>query len=410
MTMGVTKLGFLGGALLAAWTFGGCVEGQPGQQGSNVTDRGSTQVGGSCQSGDALLCGGRSPDGCWCDEQCSHVGDCCPDAMDACGLDECTSDAHCGEGYACSSASPRDCVPATKTVVVTGYVSGGSISSNPGAKASWQAACDAWLAATTEHSSGEVLEGSCGEPVDLDGASNYYLYASAPTLTLEVRSAAEPIVSAERPISGSSLSSLPAALISWREACDARAQALRAIYGDRFIAAACGEPKDTDPASNYYRFTADIQLHLTAAAGNTVTITRSVYGPSATNIASADAGWGDACNAWLDGVSALVGDRLQSHSCGQTEDIDPASNYDQLASVASAEVLTGSDGDPEVKEATRATGTSSTSFAGAAQSWIGACDSAIAAQREALGDRLIAAACGEPEDIDAASNYVRHER
>jgi len=31
------------------------------------------------------MCGGQSPDGCYCDEQCFDYGDCCPDVCDECG-------------------------------------------------------------------------------------------------------------------------------------------------------------------------------------------------------------------------------------------------------------------------------------------------------------------------------------
>lgn len=32
-------------------------------------------------------CGGQSPDGCWCDEQCDGFGDCCSDKQDVCEAD-----------------------------------------------------------------------------------------------------------------------------------------------------------------------------------------------------------------------------------------------------------------------------------------------------------------------------------
>ena len=31
------------------------------------------------------FCGGKSPDGCYCDSQCSQFGDCCPDVQQHCG-------------------------------------------------------------------------------------------------------------------------------------------------------------------------------------------------------------------------------------------------------------------------------------------------------------------------------------
>jgi hypothetical protein len=30
-------------------------------------------------------CGGKSPDGCWCDTKCSKYGDCCGDKQQVCG-------------------------------------------------------------------------------------------------------------------------------------------------------------------------------------------------------------------------------------------------------------------------------------------------------------------------------------
>ncbi len=54
---------------------------------------------GSC---DAATCGGIGNGGCWCDEECAAYGDCCADAAQVCGVDECdvTADA-CAAGESC---------------------------------------------------------------------------------------------------------------------------------------------------------------------------------------------------------------------------------------------------------------------------------------------------------------------
>jgi hypothetical protein len=45
---------------------------------ADVCDGGQTDT---CEGS----CGGQTPAGCWCDDQCSQFGDCCPDKTDVCG-------------------------------------------------------------------------------------------------------------------------------------------------------------------------------------------------------------------------------------------------------------------------------------------------------------------------------------
>ncbi len=64
---------------------------------------------GSCDPG---ACGGQSAGGCWCDDLCSFYGDCCEDAGDVCGVDECDLGApKCPEGTSCQAGDPNLCEP-----------------------------------------------------------------------------------------------------------------------------------------------------------------------------------------------------------------------------------------------------------------------------------------------------------
>ncbi len=85
---------------------GACAAGAPGA--SDLRTRGAA-VEGSCSPG---ACGGQSQDGCWCDEACVFYGDCCQDAGEVCGIDECADDADCADGEVCTEGEPRLCVAA----------------------------------------------------------------------------------------------------------------------------------------------------------------------------------------------------------------------------------------------------------------------------------------------------------
>ncbi len=66
---------------------------------------------GSCEA--AETCGGSSEGSCWCDDQCVSFGDCCTDAAEVCGVDECdpARGDGCPEGERCVDGPPADCQP-----------------------------------------------------------------------------------------------------------------------------------------------------------------------------------------------------------------------------------------------------------------------------------------------------------
>ena len=76
---------------------------------------------GSCLVPDGA-CGAVSEGGCWCDELCVEYGDCCADAAETCGVDECTPDAGCSDGGACiSDGVAFDCVDACSAPCPAGW-------------------------------------------------------------------------------------------------------------------------------------------------------------------------------------------------------------------------------------------------------------------------------------------------
>ncbi len=83
---------------------GACATEAPGDR--VVRDR-ATPLGGSCAPSD---CGGMSSTGlCYCDDACTYYGDCCEDAVDVCGVDECWDDAGCPDGEVCVEGEPNLC-------------------------------------------------------------------------------------------------------------------------------------------------------------------------------------------------------------------------------------------------------------------------------------------------------------
>ncbi len=70
-------------------------------------------VTGSCAESDA--CGDKSDGSCWCDAQCWWFGDCCDDAAETCGVDECnaSSNTGCQDGATCEAGNPNTCESST---------------------------------------------------------------------------------------------------------------------------------------------------------------------------------------------------------------------------------------------------------------------------------------------------------
>lgn len=66
-----------------------------------TTNGGGTPQPGSCVG----YCGGESPDGCYCDDQCAGYGDCCPDYEQVCGG---APDPNSCVGY-CGGEAPGGC-------------------------------------------------------------------------------------------------------------------------------------------------------------------------------------------------------------------------------------------------------------------------------------------------------------
>jgi hypothetical protein len=46
--------------------------------------RGKADVAGSCATPRGDACGGEAPGGCWCDDGCVEIGDCCSDREEVC--------------------------------------------------------------------------------------------------------------------------------------------------------------------------------------------------------------------------------------------------------------------------------------------------------------------------------------
>jgi len=106
----VLGLGILSGMLALACS--SADESEP-NGGERVARQTADLVSGSCSR--AHACNGRSKDGCWCDSRCWYFGDCCADAAELCGRDECRPwwDS-CGEGYSCVAGHPNTCEPERK--------------------------------------------------------------------------------------------------------------------------------------------------------------------------------------------------------------------------------------------------------------------------------------------------------
>jgi hypothetical protein len=323
---------------------------------------------GSCAAGD--FCGGQSDGNCWCDEECVAIGDCCEDRDEICFGD------------------------ATESVdfEVAGYIVGESLGNRADAETSWAAACTAWVD-ELGNQFGAPVSTECGEPENRSSLG--FLFVSRPRAVFSAEIPAGTALAESptgRTVAGASLGNLADALASWSAACTDAVAGLRAVYGDRLLAAACPEP--TNLSSLGFLFESSVTVWLKPISGDPVSGTGYAVGGSFGNLADGLASWRVACEEAIALAFELSGPgRVVSATCGERE------NRSSLGFLFASEVaLTFAGDDPVASSPPPITGASLGNLADALASWGGACEAQLRAARESNGDRHVGGACGVPEN------------
>jgi hypothetical protein len=144
---------------------------------------------------------------------------------------------------------------ASKKIEVKGLAVSGTFEQYNSSKAmqTWQDACNKLKDVFTKASGAERVESfSCGTPRNFVITDGFYLYYSEPNATV-VLSGAAPKSVAGTLITGENKQFIQPSLNSWNEACLAAISQAAAQYGTRFVAFACGIPKDV-VEGDWYQF------------------------------------------------------------------------------------------------------------------------------------------------------------
>ena len=252
----------------------------------------------------------------------------------------------------------------------------------------WTTACGAWAEASAEISGPHLLSYECGTPTQADFiSSNRFLSDTRLRVQADRRGGT---VS-----SGSWFAAehanLAEALVAWNEACATEIEAERALFGERLLAATCGEVAHVDD----WRFEGAVNKVVAGAGATKVTVDGWVMGYISGNRASARADWSKRYHRWVDGMAATVGvERIEGHEAAMPEvATEPTWFYNAPTKLHLGIEL--AEGETLVSEPSKLTVPSSGNFDKTVDAWEKACSDAVAKAASDAGDAFVAAGCGK---------------
>jgi hypothetical protein len=267
------------------------------------------------------------------------------------------------------------------------------------ARASWQAACDAWLERTVKLAGSASIEAyECGEAKDI-GGSDGYQFASTATATI---AASLPTETFEPGQIAGSIGPRAVAYASWQAACDKSLERVKAIYGDRLLAGTCQLPADIG-GSDGWMLSSALSLWIAPSKGEVVTAKGWVAGAIGQRGISFST-WREGCDAWLADLTARsTGQFLMQYSCGEAKDIGDSGGYLFASPTTASFAFPLAEGSAaETKDLGAVDGTAG-SRAEAIASWQKACAAKLDQAKADAGDRYLASVCHEPKDVGSGT-------
>lgn len=252
----------------------------------------------------------------------------------------------------------------------------------------WRTACGEWASAASELSGAGLASYECGTPTQ-HAFTNSFHFASETRLRVQTGKRGA-TVSSGAPFETDSLS-LADALTAWGKACAAEIEADHAFFGERLLAATCGELAHTDN----WRFDGAVNKAVASAGETKVTVTGWVMGYTSGNRAKARADWNARHRAWLGRMAESVGlENIEGHQAAPPAVIAEPSWY----FAGPVELQLGIDlaeGESVVSETSTLTSPQVSGFDKNIAAWEQKCSDAVEEARAAAGDAFVAAACGK---------------
>jgi len=304
----------------------------------------------------------------------------------------------CGGGGVGSQDSD---VTETKLTNVRFDITGAAVGALGGpedtARASWQKACDAWVAKVGEIAGAKLRDHDCGNATDV-GGNDGYQFTSSPVAHMEARLAegAKPSAFEPGPIAGS-VGPHAVAYASWQAACDAALASVKAIYGDRLLGATCQLPKDIG-GNDGWQMSSALSLWMAPSKGTPVSNDGWIAGTTGPR-AAALASWRSRCDAWLAELAGRSGARfLDEFSCGEAKDVGDG-NYLFTSATTARFVFPLAEGSELTTQELGSIQGASGPRVDAIASWQNACSAALDQAKVKAGDRFLAGVCHEPKDV-----------
>jgi hypothetical protein len=289
--------------------------------------------------------------------------------------------------------------PQGRTAQASGALRGEVSVNRDQALASWRTACETWSNAVAVSAGDRLLTVDCGAPEnDLgEGAGNGYLFGSKTTLVASAGTdRGRPVSSALRS-TGTLSASRAEAYATWTSRCNSDTELAKQLLAERFIAATCGEPNDV--SSDGFMFSSSLTVIAAPAIGNQkVDVTAYVVGVQSLNENDARVSLEDAVTTDLRAHVTRTGARLASFEIDEPRDI-VRTGY---LFGARTELHFSFEGPQASRTTDKVRGPENTDESAAVLGWATACTDATTRVKNELGNRFLAATCGEPRRVGNA--------
>ena len=252
----------------------------------------------------------------------------------------------------------------------------------------WSKACGDWADGSAEISGSHLVSYECGAPTQVDFIDDFRFTSET---RLRVQTGKRGATPSSGPWFEGVHANLTESLTAWNTACAAELEAERALFGERLLAASCGQLAHSDNWS----FEGAVNKVVAGAGATKVTVDGWVMGYISGNRANARADWTKRYRRWLDGMVAAVGvEHIEGHEAAMPEAAkEPTWFYNAPTKLHLGIDL--AEGETLVSEVSKVTIPSSGNFDTRVDAWEKACSDAVAKAASAAGDAFVAAGCGK---------------
>jgi hypothetical protein len=252
----------------------------------------------------------------------------------------------------------------------------------------WSEACAAWAEGAAERSGPHLVSYECGTPAQAGFTSSFRFTSDT---RLRVQTGKRGATASSGPWFQGEHANLAESLIAWNAVCASELETERAFFGDRLLAATCGELAHAGD----WRFEGAVNKIVAGAGETKLGVDGWVMGYVSGDRADARADWSERYRRWLDDMAKAVGvERIEGHEAAMPEAAaEPTWFYNAPTKLHLGVDL--AEGEALVSEESKVTVPSAGNFDDKVDAWEKACSDAVAKAASEAGEAFVAAACGK---------------